>query len=48
LRSDQLITTQELIVYMLGVGRQGVAEAAGILNKAGLIDYQRGRITILD
>ena len=40
--------TQELIANMLGVRRQGVVEAAGQLAKAGLIDYQRGRIRILD
>jgi len=40
--------TQELIANMLGVRRQGVVEAAGRLHKAGLIDYQRGHINILD
>ena len=40
--------TQELIVNMLGVRREGVTEAAGKLQKAGLIDYNRGRITVLD
>lgn len=46
--SDELQMTQELIANMLGVRRQGVVEAAGQLHKAGLIDYQRGRIRILD
>ena len=48
LRSDNLTMTQELIANMLGVRRQGVAEAAGNLQKAGLIDYRRGHITVLD
>jgi hypothetical protein len=40
--------TQELIANMLGVRRQGVVEAAGNLQKAGLIDYRRGHIRVLD
>jgi DNA-binding transcriptional regulator YhcF (GntR family) len=40
--------TQELIANMLGVRREGVTEAAGQLHKAGLIEYQRGHITVLD
>ncbi len=48
LSSDELTMTQELIANMLGVRRQGVAEAAGRLQKAGLIDYGRGRIKVID
>jgi CRP-like cAMP-binding protein len=48
LESSQLSMTQELIANMLGVRREGVTEAAGKLQKAGLIQYQRGRITVLD
>ena len=48
LPSNELVMTQELIANMLGVRREGVTEAAGNLQKAGLITYRRGRITVLD
>jgi CRP-like cAMP-binding protein len=48
LRSNELIMTQELIADMLGVRREGVTEAAGKLQKAGLITYHRGHIRVLD
>jgi CRP-like cAMP-binding protein len=48
LPSNELVMTQELIANMLGVRREGVTEAAGNLQKAGLIVYRRGRITVLD
>ena len=48
LASNELIMTQELIANMLGVRREGVTEAAGKLQKAGLIDYRRGQITVLN
>lgn len=48
LSSDELFMTQELIANMLGVRREGVTEAAGKLQRAGLIDYRRGRIRVLD
>jgi Mn-dependent DtxR family transcriptional regulator len=40
--------TQELIANMLGVRREGVTEAAGRLQAAGLIKYSRGYIEVLD
>ena len=48
LASDDLTMTQELIANMLGVRREGVTEAAGNLQAAGLIHYSRGRITVVD
>ncbi len=48
LPSNELNMTQELIANMLGVRREGVTEAAGRLQTAGLISYSRGRIVILD
>jgi CRP-like cAMP-binding protein len=48
LPSNTLTMTQELIANMLGVRREGVTEAAGKLQSAGLIHYSRGRITVLD
>jgi len=48
LQSNDLVMTQELIANMLGVRREGVTEAAGSLQKAELIRYQRGHITVLD
>jgi CRP-like cAMP-binding protein len=48
LASNELSMTQELIANMLGVRREGVTEAAGKLQDAGLISYHRGRITVLD
>jgi len=48
LPSNELVVTQELIADMLGVRREGVTEAAGNLQAAGLIHYRRGKITVLD
>ncbi len=48
LRGDEVVMTQELIANMLGVRREGVTEAAGKLQKAGLITYHRGHIHVVD
>jgi CRP-like cAMP-binding protein len=45
---NQLTMTQGLIANMLGVRREGVTEAAGKLQKLGVIEYSRGQITVLD
>ncbi|CAA9272678.1 MAG: cAMP-binding proteins - catabolite gene activator and regulatory subunit of cAMP-dependent protein kinases [uncultured Acetobacteraceae bacterium] len=45
---DDLPLTQDFLSMMLGVRRSGVTIAAGILQKAGLIRYVRGRIAVLD
>lgn len=47
-QSNELVMTQELIANMLGVRREGVTEAAGRLQAAGLVRYRRGHITVLD
>lgn len=46
--ADQFQLTQEFLAQMLGVRRPSVSIAAGILAKAGLISYVRGRMTIID
>ena len=48
LPSNRLEMTQELIANMLGVRREGVTEAAGKLQRGGVITYSRGRITVID
>ncbi len=48
LQGSELVMTQELIANMLGVRREGVTESALSLQKAGLIRYARGRISVLD
>ena len=46
--TNELIMTQELVASMLGVRREGVTEAAGKLQQAGVIRYRRGHITVID
>ncbi len=48
LPSNKLTMTQELIANMLGVRREGVTDAAGKLQKRGVIEYIRGHITVVD
>jgi CRP-like cAMP-binding protein len=48
LTCNRLSMTQELIANMLGVRREGVTEAAGKLQKLGVIEYSRGQITVVD
>lgn len=48
LPSNQLDMTQELIANNLGVRRESVTEATGRLQQTGLIEYCRGKITVLD
>jgi DNA-binding FadR family transcriptional regulator len=48
MQSDQFLLTQEFLAMMLGVQRTGVTTAAGALQRAGLIRYRRGNVTMLD
>ena len=48
MHSDEFMLTQEFLAMMLGVQRTGVTVAAGALQRAGLIRYIRGNVTILD
>jgi CRP-like cAMP-binding protein len=48
LPTSELVMTQELIANMLGVRREGVTQAAGKLQEAGIIEYSRGKITVHD
>jgi len=48
LPAQELIMTQELVASMLGVRREGITDAAGKLQRAGLISYRRGHISVLE
>lgn len=48
LSSNELVMTQDLIANALGVRREGVTEAAGSLQRIGVISYRRGHITVLE
>lgn len=48
LEGSSLVMTQELLASMLGVRREGVTDAAGKLQKLGVIEYARGHIRVLD
>ncbi|WP_457337858.1 Crp/Fnr family transcriptional regulator [Rhizobacter sp. P5_C2] len=47
-QADHFHMTQEFLAYMLGVRRVGVTTAAGLLQRAGLIDYHRGELRVTD
>jgi CRP-like cAMP-binding protein len=46
--SRELVMTQELVASMLGVRREGITEAAGKLQQAGVIRYRRGHISVIE
>jgi CRP-like cAMP-binding protein len=46
--SGEVVVTQEMIAAVLGVRRESITEAAGVLQRAGLIRYRRGHIAVLD
>ena len=48
LPSNHITMTQELIASLLGVRREGITEAAGKLQKMGVIHYHRGHITVMN
>lgn len=47
-RTDSFEVTQEFLAFMLGVRRVGVTGAAGVLQSQGLIQYSRGKLTVVD
>jgi CRP-like cAMP-binding protein len=48
LPSTELVITQEMVAGMLGVRRESVTETAGKLQRAGIISYRRGHISVLN
>jgi len=48
LPTNELVMTQELVANALGVRREGITEAAGKLQRAGVIRYRRGHISVLE
>ena len=48
LPTNELVMTQELVASMLGVRREGITEAAGNLQREGMISYRRGHISVLN
>ena len=48
MQSDEFLLTQEFLAMMLGVQRTGVTAAAGTLQRAGLIRYRRGNVSIIN
>lgn len=48
LPTNELVMTQELVANALGVRREGVTEAAGNLQRAGIIRYRRGHIAVVE
>jgi CRP-like cAMP-binding protein len=48
IEGDSFPMTHEFLAMMLGLRRAGVTMAAGLLQKAGLISYERGRMAVID
>jgi CRP-like cAMP-binding protein len=47
LPTNEMVMTQELVANALGVRREGITEAAGNLQRAGIISYRRGHISVI-